>query len=496
MRISLKHTILLSTALFTMNLSLVAMEPGKSEEGGTKDKLVVASEIPSTNSSDLKTAEPEVTPLSSFHLENAKKFSKKFFGVEVEDSFPIFYKISELFNDKVKAEAAEGTEIASNLTKQIKNKGGSAKKSATPASQHKTTAAVTDSKTEPSAESAQLTLNFQRFTSGEFTLTAQHFNRPHPDFNEIYTTLADNFLETTLQTEVDSKILGVTETIKRLSAIHDHFKELIGERNTKIKDLQATIPNSEVSAYTPAAKIAAENLIRQYNVENIELKERFKNLLHHFSTTRSFIIQASETIASNNKIIQASSSTDLTFKNTGELTSITNAQLQKDIDYLNRLKVEAETLLHTLYDFDRTDLHLEQTSNTIAKGVVLLQSALSSVAGMLTNRLSENRTLRFEQTGFSVLPHSITISALFSPDKCDGSTDKALHDRYIEYVQKMMKPKPVLFDAIKTQRLQFIELNVNAASLDSRAQSKSSADATDTNKDGDKKPDVVVAEDK
>jgi hypothetical protein len=142
MRISLKQTILLSTALFTMNLSLSAMEATTDNGGVDKLKLAAASEASLANTTDLKSTDAEATPLSGAHLEAAKRFSRKFFGAEVEDSFSIFYKISELFNDQVKVEAAEATLIPEKQTN--KSKGGGAKKAATPARQHETTSVVED----------------------------------------------------------------------------------------------------------------------------------------------------------------------------------------------------------------------------------------------------------------------------------------------------------------------------------------------------------------
>jgi hypothetical protein len=448
MRISLKQTILLSTALFTMNLPLLAMEVSTDKNGEDKSKLVVTSDVPPplVDESDLKKASSDVVVVNGPYLEKAKEFSTLFFGKEVPESFDVFQKIAELLDDKdsafpepilistAKLDSATTTSISVLSTSDVLPK-------------------ILQTEKEPiEAPSEQLALDSQKFTSGELTLIAEHFNLPHPDFNAIYTELADNFLETILPDGVKGKTSGTTETIKRLTKIHDLFKEKMDISNQHISEFNQTLIDQ-----TTTDKDRARLFILTNQNKKKEFRERFQNLLNHFSETRKFIIEAKTTITSKETLItQASKAPAL--KNTEQIARKTIEELNIEITYLKTLIIDAETFIHALYDFDRTDLHLAQTSNPLRKVMVLLKSAISSGAGMVTNALNENRTLRYDMTGISVLPRSITISAKFNSQKCDGSVDQTPHERYIMYIHEMLKPTSTLFDALEGGRIKFAKL--------------------------------------
>lgn len=477
MRISLTQTILLSTALLTMNFPLSAMEA--TADNSDVDTLKLASTgdvVP--DASALKTAASDIVPVNSPYLEKAKELSTTFFGKEVYESFDVFQKIAELLDDKDSAFTESiipsSVEIDSDVTTSI-----------SALSTNGVVAESLQTKKEPSVTpSEQLTLDSQRFTSGKLTLIAEHFNRPHPDFNPICTELADNFLETILPDGIQGKASGTTETIRRLTKIHDYFKSLVDATNTKIERYDSTKSSTD----TEATRILAEQLIQQHQTEKAELKERFQNLLIHFSETRKFITQANTTITSKRKIIDNASAPDLAFKNTSDITSAAVEKLEKDILYLKKLIIEVETFLHALYDFDRTDLHLAQTPNPLGKMVVLLKSALSSSAGIVTNALNESRTLRYDMTGISVLPRSIAVSATFNSLKCGGSEDQTLHERYITYIQAMLDPTPALFDALLGGRIKFAEPQARAEKTSSGLQIEDSKSAGGGNdQQGDKK---------
>lgn len=427
MRISLKQTILLSTALLAVNLPLSAMEED------VKDK-------PISSALGATTEIPIAIPVS----EKAKRMSKNFFGEETPSSFTVFQSIAELLGEK---------------------------STALPVTAHERFASDTE-----------------EFKRGTLTLTAAHFNRPHPDFNAIYAELADNFLETVLLDGVEGKISGTSETIDRLVEIHNYFKALVDKTSGKIQQHEASLAVAD----TEATRSAAEGLMRKYNDLNQSLKDRFLNLLHHFSATRKFIIQANKTIASKKMVIENASSKDLVTGNIGESSIAISVQLEKDIIYLKKTIIAAETLIHTLYDFDRTDRDLTQVPHLLGKGVILFQSALKSAAGMITVVHNENRILRHTMTGEYVLPHSITVSTIFDSEACYGATDTAIHDRHMEYIQKILKPTPVLFDAIENGRIRFEGPVASAEKSSSGLQADSKGAADDVG--GDKKDTEVKSE--
>ena len=430
MRISLTQTILLSTALLTMNFPLSAMEDGVNGKDGAnkvstmavaKEQLDSSAQAPTTNT---------IVPASGPYLEKAKELSRSFFNnEEIEASFNVFYQIAELLDNK--------DEAASLLS----SDNDTARETGITALLIPSDQSISD----------QLKTDTQSFISGNLVLTAEHHNIRHLDFNEIYTELADDFLSTTLPDNAQGKVSGTQETIGRLTKICTFLKGLIDQTNSKIQEHTSSLATAD----TPMTKSAAEILIQKYKAQNNELKQRFTNLLQHFSNTRNFVTQIDKTIHSKLKIIKSTASPDLSFKNMGETTGKISKNLESDISYLNKLKRDSETLLHTLYDYARTDRDLSTTTNLFAKGVVLFQAALTSAAGNILN-LTEGRKLRYERTGYSTLPLSISISSTFVSEKCEGATDQATHERYIEYIKSMIKPTPALFDAIKAKRIKFV----------------------------------------
>ena len=426
MRISLKQTILLSTSLFTMNLSLLAMERD------TIDKSIGASSLVLESSADMP---PVVSapPVSA----RAKKMSQNFFGEEVPASFPVFQLIDELIGERKAAAAVSASE--------------------------------------------QLTRDTASFTSGTLTLTAAHPNLAHQAFNAIYTELGDNFLETVLPDGVEGRASGTQEAINRLTKIHRYFKALIDDTSGKIQRHSTSLTVVD----TEATRSDVEKEIAKYNVLNQSLKGRFLNLLHHFSATRKFIIQANKTIAAKRTVIVNASSKDMAVGIKGESSSLISTELERerdlvkklerDIVYLKKLIIEAETFIHALYDFNRTTQELEETSNVFGKAVVAARLLANSAAGVVTNTFNRNRTLRCDMTGQSALPHSITISGVFDTKACYDATDEAIHSRYMEYLQKILKPTPALFDAIADGRLRFDQLPAVAQKAELSATSAQSS---------------------
>ncbi|MES2607699.1 MAG: hypothetical protein V4544_03095 [Pseudomonadota bacterium] len=440
MRISLTQTILLSTALLTMNFPLSAMEDGVNGKDGANKVSTTAAAKEQTDPSLQEPTANIIIPVNSPYQEKAEKLARSFFNdeEEVKASLTIFCLIAELLDNKdagTSLLSSDNSSVSTIVSLNVLNN-STVREAGT---------------TESLVLSNQLSTDTQSFISGNLLLIAEHHNHRHPDFNEIYTVLADDFLSTTLPNNAQGKVSGTQETTERLTKIHMFFKGLIDQTNSKIQEHTSSLATAD----TPTTESAAQVLIQEYKAQNNELKERLFNLLEHFSNTRNFIIQTDKTIYSKMKVIKNTASPDLSFKSIGEKTSTISKNLESDISYLKKLKRDSETLLHTLYDYDRTDRDLSATPNLFAKGVVLFQAALTSAAGNILN-LTEGRKLRYERTGYSTLPLTISISSTFVSEKCEGATDQATHERYIEYIKSMIKPTPALFDAIKAKRIKFV----------------------------------------
>ncbi|MES2253358.1 MAG: hypothetical protein V4482_06750 [Pseudomonadota bacterium] len=290
----------------------------------------------------------------------------------------------------------------------------------------------------------QFSASKEAFTEGSKLLrVATHSAAPHPDFNAIYAELMDNFLSTT--TTEDN-----APTTERLRNMYTSFRDLIDTTNASISAYEGT-----KSGATADIKLAVNSAITQQKQEKKNIQRRLTEMLKHFSTTRTFIMTARNNIEDREKIIEATPITLLQSTGIIRWTNEANSQSLKNINYLKKTILQAETLLHGLYSFKRINKDVDETSSSWGKAVTATRVLVTTALGKIVN-VTDVRRLRNSITGASYLPNPTDISTLFTPQSCLGATDQEVHDLYTSFINAMLEPTLALEDAVRDGRILFI----------------------------------------
>jgi hypothetical protein len=452
MHISLKRTILMSTALLTIYMPAIAME-------GSTPAIDSDQAIPSPKATVIEQkSEPTIDPkLDAAISTRAQKISTNFFGSTAPDgTLSVFKEIAKLLIDKDSNGNIKIIKL-NNIDENSKNKTlntsqSNASESSSPYEQ------FLSNKESFTREQALLNINPHRFFS-------------HPDFNTVYTLLMDNFLAST----DTSNSLDVTE---RLKGICREFEQFI----TKI---DANIIEYKKSGSGTTADVAQtlNGLISTQENDKKQLQKRLIEVLKHFATTRNYIVKARANIRIRQDIITATPKSLLQSTTVISETNQANELSLKNIYFLQQTILHAETLLHSLYPFRRTNKELSETSNVFTTMLTAIANSTITVVGKVIN-ITPTRQLRCQITGESYLPSPV-ISAVFNEQTCLGATDKEVHTGYLNFINAMLEPTLALEDAVNDGRIGFISAPAKAQQTSAVAESTTGVQ-TATNSEGQK----------